>query len=109
MAVVYPFLVLFICSLISRSIANKVVKDLTYSNVTIFQGNVANIHKKFELILPLGLSQVVITTADTIDPSSIRMNVIPKDINMYKDIMVRLFTFTHMLIINSFIHSGKSQ
>jgi hypothetical protein len=64
--------------LISRSIADKVVKDLTYSNVTIFQGNVANIHKKFELILPLGLSQVVITTADTIDELIKIQKVAPK-------------------------------
>ncbi len=106
------FLLLLLVTLAS---ADKVVRELPamHTNATIFQGSVANIHKTFQLALPLGNSKIVVNTADTIDPSSIQMTVIPKDGNVYKDVVVRsyiyiLYSLTHSFI-HAYIYSGKSE
>ena len=97
------FLLLLLVTLAS---ADKVVRELPamHTNVTIFQGSVANIHKTFQLVLPLGNSKIVVNTADTIDPSSIQVTVIPKDSNVNKDVVVRSHIYTMYSLTHSFIH-----
>lgn len=101
---------LLLVTWLSSIVADKVVRDspVVHANATIFQGSVANIHKTFQLVLPLGNSKVVINTADTIDPSSIQVTVIPKDSNVNKDVVVRSYIYTLYTLAHSLIYSLTS-